>query len=430
MSDSTSNPSSINLADTGDDDTSLGDTGNPSTIKSTQTFTRIPFDELELTYLNNVIIFNGINKIVETIMSSHYEIVCSDEKVKDYFNNFVKGLGSSGSLITWHTLLTTIFFNQCKFGKAFIENIFNKHHTKIVDWDIIDPKSLDYAKDISDQVVTDNFGNPVGYFQSLPYASPTSSPSSANEDKLDDTTVYPDNVVSPTDCIDSIYLNPGQVAQTKLFPIGNNFYPVGLIEVVYSDSLHKLNLKSALANSLDWHGFPIIWAKLGDLNHEPNKPQIDSMLKKLKNCNHKKELATPYYYDISLLESTGSEGIREDIQLYQNQEVAGLGISQTLATGSAAGASNSALAKQTLMLMQTLNQIVTLTTTSIRLEMFKPICDLLGFKEVPFLKFHLVNSDELDRKAKRLNNYVKNGILSAEEVAPFIRKVENLPETK
>jgi hypothetical protein len=52
--------------------------------------------------------FNGINKSTQAIMSAKYEIKCSDENVKNYFNNFIETIGKVGEDITFDELLYSI----------------------------------------------------------------------------------------------------------------------------------------------------------------------------------------------------------------------------------------------------------------------------------------------------------------------------------
>jgi len=393
-----------------------GDSGEPESIKTTPTIKRVELDELELTYMHNPTIFNGINKIVQTIMSASHEIVAKDKKVQLYFNKMTENMGHSGSDLTWEEMLSDIYKHQCLYGRAWVENIFNKKHNRIVDWDLIDPKKMDYAKNANSKIVLDKWGNSVGYFEILPY-----QPGEPEQNKS-----IPEGVERPKSA-NSIFLNPEQVAQIKLFTIGDGFYPIGLIEPIYKTSLRKLNVEEALANAIYRHGFPIIWAQLGDLNHEPTPQQIENMLKKLKDINFKQEIATPYYYQLHMLESKKAEKLKENLDYFQQQEIAGLGIPEAFATGSGANATRATLGNQSSIFQLALRDLIRKTTTSIEKYMFKPVCKYEGFKEIPKIKWDIVGGDELDKRAKRILNYVKSGILQPDmKMADFIKKIEKI----
>lgn len=244
----------------------VSDTGEHETKKIGTNQGRIPAEELELTYINNPVVFNAVNKIVQVIMASPHEIVAEDPKVKAYFENFTRSLGTHGSNTTWESLLTDIFKFQCVYGKSFVENIFNKRHNRIVDWDIIDTKTMDYAKNVNRKVVLDRSQNPVGYFQTLPLQYSPDLMQQQTDVMLPPTVVRPSGQYS-------IFLKPSQVAQIKLYSIGSGLYPIGIVEPVYRDSLRQMNMETAMANSSYRNGFPIMWAQLGDMNHEPTPQQ-------------------------------------------------------------------------------------------------------------------------------------------------------------
>lgn len=400
-----------------------GETGDPESIKTTPSLKRVKLSELEYSYMHNPTIFNGVNKIIQTIMSASHEVVAKDEEVQEYFNNMISKLGHSGSDITWEELLSNIYKHQCIYGRAFVENIFNKRHNRIVDWDIIDPKKMDYAKDSSNKIVLDKFGRPVGYFEKIPLFDVDAATEARSEKEKGK---YPESV-SPPRSNKSIFLDNDQVAQMKLFTVGDGFYGVGLIEPIYKTSLRKMNIEEAMANAIYRHGFPIIWAQLGDMNHEPTPQQIESMLTKLKDINFKQEIATPYYYQLHMLESKKAEKLREHLEYFKEQEVSGLGIPKPFATGGAEGATMATLGNQSSMFQLTLRDIIRKTTYAIEKYMFAPVCKLEGFKEIPKLKWEIAGAEEIDKKSKRILQYIKSGILKPDmKITEFIKKIENL----
>jgi len=391
--------------------------GIPETLKSTPTIIRVPQNELELTYLHNPTIFNGINKIVQTIMSAPHELVAKDPKVKKHFDLFIENLGTSGSDITWEELLSQIYKYQCIYGWAWVENIFNKLGNRIVDWDLIDPKKMDYAKDSKTNISLDKYGKPIGYVETLPYDVPVQNSELPAE--------YAEIVSMPPN---SIFLNPNHVSLLKLYMVGDGFYPIGLIEPIYTTSIRKMNIEEALANAIWRHGFPIILASVGDSNHEPTPQQVKSTLNKLQDISYKQELAVPFYMDLKILESKKAEKLREHLEYFIQQEIAGMGIPKPYATGGGEETNRATLASQTEMFMLTLKDIIAKTTYSIRKYMFKPICDLEGFKEIPNLRWEPIGMSELDMKAKRLLNYLDKNILTQEEVTDLIKRFEKLDE--
>jgi len=378
--------------------------------------TRIKKSELELAYMKNPLIFNSINKLVQTIMSARHYFKAKDPAVKAWFDKFAESIGNSGSDITWDELLTYIFKYLCIYGDVHIENVYNKRGTRIVDWDLIDPKRIDYAKNSDQQVVFDENNKPLGYTLILP--GNVQLPHGLTRDT-------PSSVSLPGN---GFFIPADKIAHLKLYTVGDGIYPIGLIEPIYPTSLRKLNIEEALANAIYRHGFPTYHAKLGDLNHTPTPAQIKNMLDMLKDVNFRQELVTPYYYDLSILESKKSEKLKEHLEYYKEQEIAGLGMPRPYATGTGSNENRSVLDNMSNLFQLTLTDLIKTTTAAIRKYMLAPIAKLEGFNEVPELEWEIVGVDQLDRKADRLIKYVNAGILSASDpkIAEFVREVEKL----
>jgi len=397
-----------------------GGKGSKESKELTPTAKRVSLKELELAYYNDGLIFNSVNKILQRMFNQgKFKIVVKDQKIKNFMNEFTENIGNSGSALTWKELLRNIAFNACVFGRAPVENVFNKRDNRIVDFDIINIKSIDYAKDTNKNIVLDNNGRPVGYIQSLPL----NHPFDPGVQKL------PKNVVPPNNKY--IYIPAKKVAMISLYQIGDGFYPVGLVEPIYTDSLRKLNLKSAAANAAYWLGWPILHAKLGNQNHEPNAQQIGNMLKVLKELDYKKQLATPYYYDINVIQgdTDASRSAKENVELFEDEEVSGLGIPKSIAKNST-DKSGTAVQRHLMMSFNlTVIDIADRICESITKNMFKPLAEYEKFDEVPRLVFELSGTDELDAVARRLLRYVDAGILKPDQkIGDLLLSLENLPE--
>lgn len=398
-----------------------GESGRPTTLRATPTtadrmIVNAPA-ELEQDYLSNPTVFNGVNKIVQTIMSANHFLEAKDKKVKAYFDVFLSNIGMGGGEASWEELLEIIFKYQCIYGWAWIEKVWNKRGNSIVDFDYVDPKTMDYAKNSTGKIVMDVHQRPVGYAQKIPMdqMSVGNHPTPEWAIKL--------GVSNPM----QIFIPREKMALFKLYTVGDGFYPVGLIEPIYKTSLRKLNIEEALASAIYRHGFPTMWAKVGDLNHEPTPQQIERALEKLQNISFKNELATPFYFDLQMIETKKAEKLREYLEYFKQQEVSGLGIPMPYATGGGEATNRATLGNQTSMFQLTLRDIINTTVETIRRELFKPICDLQGFKEVPTISWDIVGVDEIDKKAARLLKYVQAGILKPDmKMIDFIKQIEGL----
>lgn len=370
------------------------------TKKSTpDTSDRVSAEELELTYLTNPSVFNGVNKIVQLAMSANMELRVKSSRVKKHFNEMLTNLGYSenGSDLTWDELLENIFRHSCIYGKSYVENIPNDRGNRIVDWDTVDPKKMDYAMNTMKKIEFNEYGRVVGYVETLPYEQ------TVGEQKYE----VPDTISLPNN---AIYLPRENIAQIKMFKVGDGLYPIGLIEPLYKQSLWKLNIEKAMANSIWRIGFPTTVAKIGDQNHEPTPQQIVNILQKIKDNKFNTEMAVPYYYDLSFLESkTDMDKIVSNLKYFNGEEVAGMGVPKTIVTGEGQTA-KSTLGTQSSLLNLTMKDIMDNVVTQIRKYMFAPVCRMEGFKEIPSLTYEIVSTDELNAKARRILQYYKAGM--------------------
>jgi intein/homing endonuclease len=234
--------------------------GKPISIRSTTDVSaaylepiiqRVKKSELEMTWRADPIVFNSANKIVQTIMSARHEIKAKDKKTQKFYDDFVENIGGKGVDTTWEELLKKTFLHGVIFGEGFIENIMNRAQTKIVDWDHLDPKAIDYAKDSNGNVIFDEKGKIKGYTMILP----------TNKEVPQNKKNAPAGIVLPAN---AFFINREKIAHVKLYSAGDGVYPIGLIEPIYKTTLRKLNMEEALANATYRHGFPTIVAELGD----------------------------------------------------------------------------------------------------------------------------------------------------------------------
>lgn len=402
--------------------------GSPLGIKQTPTRLRVPMSELELTYLKNPVIFNGINKIIQTLMSSPHHLQGGSPKGLKFFQEFTENIGWVGNTITWEELLSDNLKFECIYGWSWVENILEEKTGNIVDWDLLDPKRMDYLKENSNssyeidptknknKVLLDKFGRPLGYTMNLDIDYKSSQDPAAIPEPL---RKYVTN--------NQVYFSPDRICLFKLFRVGDSLYPVGLVEPIYQDSLQKLNSQDAATNNIARHGTPLLIATLGDTNHEPNPEQTQSILTKLKELNSKSELAIPYYYDIKYLESNSLEKIEKQLLYHQNNEIAGMGIPKPYALGSGEATNRATLNNQDHLFQLSLKNIVDKTTASIKRFMFAPLAKQNGFKtkDIPVMRWDATGAEEVDRKIRRILEYVKNKIITPEDAKKIIAHLES-----
>uniref|UniRef100_A0A6M3ISY5 Putative portal protein n=1 Tax=viral metagenome TaxID=1070528 RepID=A0A6M3ISY5_9ZZZZ len=385
----------------------------PSTVSSSDSVERVSADELENCYIFDPIVFNSINKIVQTIMSAGYEIKCENESVTKYFKEFLNNVGLVGEETTWEEMLSIIYQNQLIYGRHYIELVYNPAMTRVVDLVTLDPKTMDYARDGANKVVLDFYQRPIGYTQQLPLG--------IDIDGKGDP--VPNTVTLKTQ---QIFLLPERIAHFKLYTYGNRYDGLGIIEPAYKSIVRRQNIEEAQANSIYARGtYPVI-ASVGDESHHPTPEMMDNAANKLAEMKHNRYFAFPYWYKINTLEVKQSEVVDNTMKYLRENSSASLGVPIAFAVGSGEATNRATLNNQQKFLEYTLNDISKRTIATIRKQIFMRICNTKKFEDIPQIIWGDIGTDNKDDKAIRLNNYVKNGILTPEEVKNYVIRAEEL----
>lgn len=367
-------------------------------------------------YLSNPIVFNTVNKYVQLCMSADRTFVAKDPKVVEFYTNFYDSIGESGSEMDQYTLMSDTLCHQFIGGEAWQENIFNKKGNKIVDFDMINPLSMDYAKDSTGKPVLNSYLEPVGYVQTVP---------SDEEIKVIQRFPAPEGVDVGAN---KLYLPLERVTHFKLFKVGDGLSGLGIVEPIYQSSLRKLNSEKGFSEAAAKLGSPIIKAKVGDALHEPTPQQLQNTLKEITNINQKSALAHSYTTDVSLLEPRKPEKLKEYLDYFENVEVTGMGMPKAFSSGSGEATNRATLARQEYLMKLSLKEIIRRTTRTIEQKQLKPIAKQYGLKEVPKLVWGEISLEELDSKSKRLVAYAGAGLLKPNtKLEEFIKNLEKLP---
>jgi hypothetical protein len=99
---------------------------------------------------------------------------------------------------------------------------------------------------------------------------------------------------------------------------------------------------------------------------------------------------------------------------------------EAFAVGSGESTNRATLGSQQQFLEYTVNDIVNKTLSTIRKYMLQRICFYNHVAECPTIVWNDVGAEEINDKASRLNNYVKNGVLQATELTNYVKKLEGL----
>lgn len=390
------------------------DPSKPLSTKVTPEIRRVPKEELEACYLSESTVFNSINKITEIVMAADYTLKGSDKSV-EFFNGFFDEIGSRGGKMDWEQLLYSIFKHQMIFGDAWVELIPSKKvKDKIVDLQVIDPKTMDYAKNSMGKIVLDGQGNSVGYTQTLPYEYVAENPFKSPEEVA---------LLS-----NQVFMPPERIAHFKLHTLGDLFYPCGLIEPSYNAIKRKIALEKAHANSVNRIGFPRLKLTAGNENYRPTDEQIQRAIEKMRDSDSKEVFGLPFGMDLQYLEARSPERLHQHLQYYVGQIITGVGLPSALVTGFGDQTGRTTLNRQEALAKLTLKGIVRRTLEILHREVIARVAKSNDIDKV-LIEWGQISLEELDGKAKRLSNYARFGLLTPDEnLENLIRKIEDMPE--
>lgn len=375
---------------------------------------RVDPDELENAWIYDTTVFNSINKSTQVIMAASYELRAS-KRVRDFYLDFLASIGMVGEDSNFDDLLYGTFQNLMKFGKHFIELVYNKKMTKVVDLLPMNPKTMDYAKDSQMRVVLDRLARPVGYVQTLPYGVSTQGRGDPKPDGV--------SLLS-----NQIFLIPERIAHFKLYKYADGLQSIGLIEPAYRSIIRKHKIEEANTNSLYTRGMAPIIDKIGTPEHYPTADMIKTATQNLAKMQHNRYFAVPFWHDISTLEVNQSDAVDTTIKSLKEDIAAAMGMPLALATGSGEATNRSTLATQQKFYEYGLIDIVNRVSSTFKKQIFTRIAKLENFKEVPELVWGDIDAESKDEKAKRLVAYTtqKVGILQPADVKPYVMKSEQL----
>lgn len=395
-------------------------TQDPVGIKATDKSARVDRKELTATYLADPICFNGINKITQAVMSAGFEIANRDgDSNAGYFEVFVSKVGKRGGETDWNSIVEGMLRDAEIYGQCFIELIHDEDGKQILDIDLLDTTRMDYLRDGNENVALDKFGNPIGYTLTMP------------DEYLTDPVESKFQPEEPYELKNNqIYFPPERIAHIKLFTYEDRLFPIGLLEPIYRITRYKMNLETAITNALELYSIPHMHAKIGDITHDSSPDQIKKVLGEVKKNLKKGIYATPYYYDLSLIEAQHLEHLTEELSYYINQQITGLGIPKSFVTGGGEETNRSTLVIQEHLHQLSLKNIIGKVNYGIETQIFKPIAEKnLLSESYPKIVWGELAVEDINSKAERLSNYARYGLVSPEiKLENMIRVEEGLPQ--
>lgn len=360
----------------------VGAAGQQASIKDDSTRdTSVDDEELEKAYENVPAVFNGINKIFQTIMSRDRNLVGENT---EFFREWLSNVGEIGGHAPWSEIHSKAHKYKLIYGEAFIEIIRDQNTGEPLDLAFVDPKRMDYARQGStgsgvygagQDIALDEFQNPVGYVQEVEYYE---------GDQVDQVFEVPEGVSLSQN---EIFIPADSMVHLKMYETGDGFYPTGLVGPIHEDAERSYLLKQDYGDFAHQSLLPTRVSYVGDENHEPQPEQIAEINDQMKNAKHSTEWTYPYYVDMDMLEPENPESVIDFFKHFNKEISAGLGVANAIVMGKGEDVNRATLRIQDRMFQISLRDIINRTSRNLESQLFEEIADYHDLDEVPEIEF-------------------------------------------
>ena len=353
-----------------------GQAGSRASIRDdTETDQSVDDEELERAYKNVPAVFNGINKIYQTIMSRDRNLVGENT---EFFRDWLGNVGEIGGKAPWSEIHSKSYKYMMIYGEAFIEIIRDDEgQGKPVDLAFVDPKKMDYARQggtgsgvygTGNDIALDEFQNPIGYVQEVDYYE---------GDMVDQIHEVPDEVALSNN---EIYIPAESMVHLKMYETGDGFYPTGLVGPIHDDAERSYLLKQDYGDFAHQTLLPTRVSYVGDENHEPNPEQINEINNQMKDAKNSTEWTYPHYVDMEMLESENPQSMIDFFSHFNKEISAGLGVANAIVMGQGEDVNRATLRIQDRMFQISLRDIIQRTSRNIESQLFDEI--VKGYDEI------------------------------------------------
>lgn len=292
------------------------------------------------------------------------------------------------------------------YGNGWFEKIFNQIG-EMVDIARIDPRLVDYRRNLNGTVAEDESGKIIGYVFKGWFG--TTNP-----------------------------LEPFRVAHFKLFTMGHEL-ALGYVEPVYHTIYDKINARKGFAAEQYRSGFPLYVAYVGQPPNpkmaipekKPTKEIVDKVADELENVRVRNKFVFPYWVKLEKFEPTKASGAFEQLEFFNKTISAGFGIPYSIAMGVGEKGDKALLETSVVRdLDRRIRSIQNKISVVLRDDVFSQLKEQHNLKEIPEIRWREITPPDLNRFSKRIMEYVQVGIMKPEDARNLIYKIEGLTQER
>lgn len=380
--------------------------GIKQTVMTKEELKRIDQKKIEACYIRDPTTFRGINTITETFSSADYTVKCSNPKDQEIVDSFLN------CSQFYDKIMPRTIQDQCIYGNAWMEKLYGTKSGRITSIDMIDPKSMDFLRDVEDNIKYTEEGKPESYVQYI---------------AMKDMDKAGENVVNQKGR-SAMKIDPKFILHMPLFTIGNNPDGIGLIEPIYDSIITKKNIEKGWGQSSYEVGFPKLILKIGSPEYPPTPGDIAHMKQEIKEMDDKSRFVVPWHYQFEYLESKQLTLLENQLDYFIDQQVSGMGVPKALLTGVGTDVNRSTLVNQVEIFMKFILRLQHKLKMGFENGLFLELKQQYNLKDTPQIIFEDIQIGSTDAKVSRLTKLVEKGLLTVDDdLMGYIKDLENLP---
>jgi len=314
-------------------------------------------------YTGENTIFAAINYTAWNTVMSGYDVVGVPDEARQIIQEFRRRTDLDSKL------LDSVIYCLV-FGDAFLERIFNKAETKLLNIKVVNPITM--------TIEYDEYGRILGYRQTI------------NGQKGD-------------------LIDPKYIAHFRFFPQPDSPYGVSIIQPNIDTLKRKVRTDKAIANAIIRHGTPKYVVSIGSEKVTENIPDevFEEIKRELKNISEKNEIIVPWLINIDTIDEKGIKGVEDYFNYFQTQLVVGL-LCPEEALGLGKGSTEATAYVKALMYERMIKSFQLKLASFLEREIFQPLLAGEGMEEVsPRVVFRSVTDEDEAMKAKWLGNLLR-----------------------
>jgi hypothetical protein len=389
--------------------------GSPKTPATTQqdgtdSFKRVDRLKLEQLYLRDAQTFNTINTYKQILLQTGYQIIADKKGAQAQYDKFFEEMGKVGMNIRLEQLLDRIIHDVCLYGYAYLEKVFQGN--RIVDLKPIDAKLMDYARNTENQIVVNEAQNPVGYTMKVGIPGGERPVGGING---------------------KVALNHGQwfisaekIACFILFPYGNGFESMGLVEPAMEDIERKIKIKTALANNIHNSAASHFIGIVGDSQQKPSKQLMEATNTALANLSYNRVATFAHPTKVEALNIQHSPQADEFMRVLRSEQSAASGLALGFAVGSGEAVNRQTLSNQREFTDMKMDSIAFYICEQFNQKVLDILYTANKYGSKAKLVWNEISTDDKLEKTNLLMSAIQSGVIIPEEVREYILQAFDL----